>query len=55
MRPFKQDPNGVHFVEDISRKGPGGRTGRRIITAAMIALSAFMYVSIMVKIIKYGP
>jgi hypothetical protein len=30
-------------------------TGKRILIVLFGALSAFMYVSIMVKIIKYGP
>lgn len=42
-------------MRDISSAGPKRQTGRRLLIAMLGVLAAFMYVSIMLKIIKYGP
>jgi len=42
-------------MNDRSQTTAGPQKGRRIALAVLISLSAFMYVSIMLKIIKFGP
>ncbi len=42
-------------MKDIFSAAPRRRTGRWIVIAMLGGLSAFMYVSIILKIIKYGP
>ncbi len=45
----------VNLMKDIVSAGPKRHTGRWIVTAILGATAAFMYVSIMLKIIKFGP
>lgn len=42
-------------MNDISSAEPKRQASRRIVIAILGGLSVFMYVSIMLKIIKYGP
>lgn len=42
-------------MKDISSTGPRRNTARWIVAAVLCATAAAMYVSIMLKIIKYGP
>jgi hypothetical protein len=42
-------------MKQISTTGPKRNASRWILTALFAAAALFMYVSIMLKIIKYGP
>ncbi len=42
-------------MTDVASGRSRSKTGKRILIVLFGVLSAFMYVSIMIKIIKYGP
>lgn len=42
-------------MKDISTTGPRRNIGRWIVAAVLGATAASFYISIMLKIIKYGP